>query len=78
VLEDRRESFRPCPLYYWSPFGGYSLIPSLGMKILILIYLAIEIYGMFDEEIYNPIHEKEESKNIWPKSKQRRGEKYDF
>ena len=40
--------------------------------------MAIEIYGMFDEEIYNPIHEKEESKNIWPKSKQRRGEKYDF
>ena len=60
----------------WSPYGECSLIPSFFIKIMICIYLTIEIYGIFVVEIYKPIQEKEEaeekkeSENIWPKSKQ--------
>ena len=67
-------------LDFWSPYGECSLIPSFFVKILICIYLTIEIYGIFVVEICKPIQEKEEaeekkeSENIWPKSKERREE----
>ena len=71
-------------LDYWSPYGECSLIPSFFVKIMICVYLTIEIYGVFVAEICEPIQEKEEAeekkriRKYLAKIETKDGVKYDF